>query len=129
MQGFQKLAQAGGGGRNPPQLLTSLPLSKLNQILCEQIQFYEKSLCKISSVLVKKLRHNDAINFSSLQYMVMLTFCHCDVKMTSYIKFFMNLNLLPKYIALSAKFEVDQVIILKLIQLSLFFNPKNDVTD
>ena len=39
----------------------------------------------------------------------------------------MNWNSQPK-IALSAKFELYQVIILKIIQDSLFFNPKNDVT-
>ena len=38
----------------------------------------------------------------------------------------MNLNSGPK-IASCAKFELDQVIILKIIQVSLFFNPKNDV--
>ena len=43
------------------------------------------------------------------------------------MKIFMNLNSWPK-IALSAKFELDQVIILKIIQVSLFFNSKNDVT-
>ena len=35
----------------------------------------------------------------------------------------MNLNLEPK-ISLSAKFELDQVIILKIIQRFLFFNAK-----
>ena len=39
----------------------------------------------------------------------------------------MNLNLGHK-IAAFAKFELDQVIILKIIQVSLFFQPKNDVT-
>ena len=38
----------------------------------------------------------------------------------------MNLNSGPK-IAPCAKFELDQVIILKIIQISLFFQPKNDV--
>ena len=56
--------------------------------------------------------------------MGILTFCHCDVKMTSYIKFFMNLNSGPIKIAPSAKFELDQVIISKIIQVSLFFQPK-----
>ena len=59
--------------------------------------------------------------------MGILTFCHCDVKMTLYINFFMNLISGPK-IAPYAKFELDQVIILKIIQVSLFFRPKNDVT-
>ena len=36
----------------------------------------------------------------------------------------MNLNSGPK-IASYVKFELDQVIILKLIQVSLFFNPKS----
>ena len=31
-------------------------------------------------------------------------------------------------IAPYAKFELDQVIMLKIIQVSLFFDPKNDVT-
>ena len=39
----------------------------------------------------------------------------------------MNLNSGPKC-SPYAKFEVDQVIILKTIQASLFFQPKNDVT-
>ena len=55
--------------------------------------------------------------------MGILTFCHCDVKMTSYIKFFMDLNSGPKSSPYS-KFELDQVIILKIIQVSLFFQPK-----
>ena len=60
--------------------------------------------------------------------MGILTFRHCDVKMTSDIKLFMNLNSGPK-ITLSTKFEFDQVIILKIIQVFLFFSmPKNDVT-
>ena len=54
MPGFQKLAQVGGGGGNPSPFLTPLPFTELSQILSGQIQSYEKSLCKISSVLVKK---------------------------------------------------------------------------
>ena len=69
---------------------------------------------------------NDVINFFSLPYMDILTFRHCDVKMTSYMKFFMNLNSGPK-ITLFAKFELDQVIILKIIQVSFCLHPKNDV--
>ena len=53
-------------------------------------------------------------------------FRHCDVKMTSYINIFMNLNSGPKN-NLSTKFELDQVLILKIIQVC-FFNGKNDVT-
>ena len=53
----------------------------------------------------------------------MLTFPHCDFKMTLYIKTFMILNSGPK-ITLSAKFEFDQVIILKIIQLFCFSMPK-----
>ena len=59
--------------------------------------------------------------------MCILTFRHCDVNITSYMKFFMNLNSEPK-IALSAEFELDQVNTLKIIQVSLFFIPNNDVT-
>ena len=38
----------------------------------------------------------------------------------------MNLNSRLK-IALSAIIEFDQIIVLKIIQVSLFFHPKNDV--
>ena len=79
--GFQKLTQAGGGGIRSPS-------PELNQILYGQTQSYEKCLCKLLSVLVRKWRHNDAINFFSLQYMSTLMFRHCDIKMTSYIKIF-----------------------------------------
>ena len=58
--------------------------------------------------------------------MGILTFRHCDVKMTSHINFFINLISGPK-ITLSTKFEVDKVIILKIIQVFCFFNAKNDV--
>ena len=40
----------------------------------------------------------------------------------------MNLKSRPKNNPLSAKFELDQVIILKITQISMFFQPKNDVT-
>ena len=40
-------------GAESDPLLTPLPLPELNKILCEQMKFYEKSLCKILSVLVK----------------------------------------------------------------------------
>ena len=53
--------------------------------------------------------------------MDILTFRHCDVKMTSQIIFFMNLNSGPK-ISLSTKFELDQVIILKIIQVFFVFS-------
>ena len=43
------------------------------------------------------------------------------------LKFLMNLNSGPN-IAPCVKFELDQVIILKIIKVSLFFQPKNDVT-
>ena len=43
------------------------------------------------------------------------------------LKFLMNLNSGPKIIP-CAKFELNQAIILKIIQVSLFFQPKNDVT-
>ena len=59
--------------------------------------------------------------------MCLLTFRHCDVKITSYMKIFMNLSSVLK-LALSAKSELGQVITLKIIQVSLFFHPKNDVT-
>ena len=39
----------------------------------------------------------------------------------------MNLSSGPKSVAPYAKFELDQVIILKIIQVSLFSQPKNDV--
>ena len=39
----------------------------------------------------------------------------------------MNLNSGPK-ITLSTKFELDQVITLKIIEVFLFFNGKNDMT-
>ena len=55
--------------------------------------------------------------------MCILTFRHCDVKMTSYMKILINLNSGPK-IALSAKFELDQVITWKIIRVSLFFHLK-----
>ena len=55
--------------------------------------------------------------------MDILTCNNYDVKMTSYMKFFINLNR-----AVYGKFELDLVIILKIIQVSLFFIPKNDVT-
>ena len=48
MPGFQKYAQAKGTEYALPP--NSAPLYP-NQILCGQIQSYEKSLCKISSVL------------------------------------------------------------------------------
>ena len=51
--GFHKPVQAGGSETAPPSKLCSL-LSELNQILYRKIQSYEKSLCKISNVLVKK---------------------------------------------------------------------------
>ena len=54
--------------------------------------------------------------------MGILTFRHCDVKMTLCLKFFMNLNSGPKNSSLSVKFKLDQVIILKIIQVSLFFS-------
>ena len=53
-------------------------------------------MCKISSVLVKKGRHNDTINFFGLRCMGIWKFCHYHVKITSYIKIFMNLNSGPK---------------------------------
>ena len=47
-QGFKKLAQTGeGGGGGIRSPLTPLPLPELNQILCEQIKSYQKSLCKM----------------------------------------------------------------------------------
>ena len=46
-----------------------------------------------------------------------LTFYHCDVKMTSYIKILIQGLKIAPY----AKFELDEVIILKIIQVSLFF--------
>ena len=55
-------------------------------------------------------------------------FCHYDVKMTSYIKIFYEFEFKTLKIAPYAKFELHQVIILKIIQASSFFNPKNDVT-
>ena len=56
--------------------------------------------------------------------MGILRFCHCDVKIyVIHLIFFKNLNSGPK-IGLSTKFELDQIIILKLIQVSLFFNAK-----
>ena len=61
------------------------------------------------------------MNFFGLPYMGILMFCHCDVKITSYIKIVMNLNSGPKN---STKFELDQVIILKIIQVSLFLTQK-----
>ena len=48
-------------------------------------------------------------------------FRHCNVKITSNIKFFMDLNSGPK-ITLSTNSELDQVIILKVIQVLLFFS-------
>ena len=51
-------------------------------------------------------------------------FCHCNIKMMSYVKFFYEFEFINLKIALSAKFELDQVIILKIIQVSLFFQPK-----
>ena len=49
--------------------------------------------------------------------MSILTFCHFDIKMTSYIKIFYEcLKIAP-----CGEFELDQVIILKIIQVSLFF--------
>ena len=35
-----------------------------------------------------KLSKRSFVLFFGLQYMGILTFCHCDVKMTSYIKIF-----------------------------------------
>ena len=55
--------------------------------------------------------------------MGILTFCHCHVKMTSYTKMFYKFEFCQK-IAPYAKFELDQVIILKIIQVSCFFQPK-----
>ena len=55
--------------------------------------------------------------------MGILMFRHCDVKMTSYTEIFMNLNSEHK-IALCGKFKLDHVIVLKIIQVSLFFHPK-----
>ena len=71
------------------------------------MQSYEMSLCKISSDLVKKWRHDDAINFFSLSYMGILAFRHCDVKMTSYSKF-LRIWIQSIKIAFSAKFELDE---------------------
>ena len=51
-------------------------------------------------------------------------FRHCHVKMTSYIKIFLIQGL---KITLSTKFELDQVIILKIIHF-VFFNGKHDLT-
>ena len=76
-------------------------------------------MCKISSVLVKKWRHNDTINFFSLQYLGILTFRHCDVKMTPYTKIFLWTWIQGLKITISAKFELDQVIILKIIVFSM----------
>ena len=55
-------------------------------------------------------------------------FSHCEVKMTSYIKIFFKILIQGLKITLSTKFELDQVIILNIIQVLLFFNGKNDVT-
>ena len=52
--------------------------------------------------------------------MGILKFRHCDVKMMSNVLIFRNLNSGPK-IALSAKLDLDQVVILKINQVSLFF--------
>ena len=52
-----------------------------------------------------------------------MTFCHFDVTVTSIVNCSINLISESK-ILLSIKFELDQVIILKVIQVSLFFHPK-----
>ena len=51
--------------------------------------------------------------------MDILTFGHYDVKKTSYMKIFDEVQGLE--LALSAKLELDKAIILKIIQVSLFF--------
>ena len=70
----------------------------LNQIWCGQIQSYDKSLYKTSSVLVKKWQHNDTINFFALRYMGKLfgSFVIMTSKWRHTIKFLMNLNSRPK---------------------------------
>ena len=45
----------------------------------------------------------------------------CDVKMRSYIKTFNEFEFRSYKIPFSAKFELDLIIILKIIQVSLFF--------
>ena len=61
------------------------------------MQSYEKSLCKMSSVLVKKWRHNDAINFFSLLYIwVFWRFIIVTSKWHHTLNFFMNLNSGPE---------------------------------
>ena len=56
--------------------------------------------------------------------MGILTSGHCDVKLTLYIKFLDESESKGLKITLSAKFELDQVITLKIILVSLFIHPK-----
>ena len=95
-------------------LLNVAPLYPNYTKFCVDKYNLMKSPCAKFQVFSLKSDVTMTINFLSLRYMGILTFRHCDVKMTSYDNFFMNLNSELK-IALSAKFE-------------LFFNPKNDVT-
>ena len=121
-RGFQKLAQDGEGDR------FRSPVTELSKIWCGQIQSYDKSLCKISSVLVKKWRHNDTINFFSLWYMGIWTFCHYDVKMTSYIKILMNLNSGPKNSPMWQIWAWSSNYLGNNSSLFVFSTQKNDVT-
>ena len=54
--------------------------------------------------------------------MGILMFHHCNIEMTSYMNILDEIEIQGLKIALSAKFELDEVIILKIIQVSLFFS-------
>ena len=104
----------------------------------------KKYLCEVSTLILHKqkkyqanfqiqhpfkclVKKNNVLNFFSLCLPGITMFRHFDIIMTSDLNFFMNLNSEPK-ILLSTKFEFDQVIILKIIQVFLYFHLKNDVT-
>ena len=67
------------------------------------------------------------MNFSVSDIWVFWRFVIVTSKWRHTLKFFIKLNLGPKNMP-HAKFKLDQVIILKIIQVFLFFSTQNDVT-
>ena len=64
-----------------------------------------------------------SLTFSVFDFQVFCAFCHFDLIMTSYLNIFEFGLKTPKYPSLP-KFELDQVIIFQIIEVSLFFHPK-----